>query len=93
MGSANFPQLLFDKVYKEDITRLRSMEDMWKTRRRPEPLNYATILAKSNEDDVASKEEILRADQRPWTLEENVIIFRDRHVYFHPSTLIALMLL
>jgi ubiquitin-like 1-activating enzyme E1 B len=93
MGSENFPQLLFDKVYKEDITRLRSMEDMWKTRRRPEPLDYATILAKSNEGDVASKEDILRADQRPWALEENVIIFRDRHVYFHQSTLIALILL
>jgi ubiquitin-like 1-activating enzyme E1 B len=91
MGSENFPQLLFDKVYKDDITRLRSMEEMWKTRRRPEPLDYATILAKSKESDVASKEEILRADQRPWTLEENVIIFRDRHVFFHTSTLIVLI--
>lgn len=92
MGSENFPQLLFDKVYKDDITRLRSMEEMWKTRRRPEPLDYATILAKS-EGDVASKGEILRANQRAWTLEENVIIFRDRHVYLNLSTLIALMLL
>lgn len=92
MGSENFPQLLFDKVYKDDITRLRSMEEMWKTRRRPEPLDYATILAKAQEGKVASKEKILRADQRAWTLEENVIIFQDRHVYFHLSTLLALML-
>jgi ubiquitin-like 1-activating enzyme E1 B len=78
MGSEDFPQLLFDKVYKDDITRLRSMEDMWKTRRRPEPLDYTTILAKIEGGDMASKEEILRADQRAWTLEENIIIFRDR---------------
>lgn len=92
MGSENFPQLLFDKVYKDDITRLRSMEEMWKTRRPPEPLDYATILAKFEEGDVPSKGEILRADQRAWALEENVIIFRDRHVYFNLSTLVALML-
>lgn len=92
MGSENFPQLLFDKVYKDDITRLRSMEEMWKTRRRPEPLDYATILAKFKEGDLPSKGKILRADQRAWTLEENVIIFQDRHVYFNLSTLVALML-
>lgn len=92
MGSENFPQLLFDKVYKDDITRLRSMEEMWKTRRRPEPLDYATILAKSEEGNVASKEEILRADQRAWTLEENVIIFKDRYVHFPSRTLLGLML-
>jgi ubiquitin-like 1-activating enzyme E1 B len=80
MGSDNFPQLLFDKVYKDDIIRLRSMEEMWKTRRRPEPLDYATIFAKTQEPTMASRDEILRADQRAWTLEENVVIFIDRQV-------------
>lgn len=78
MGSETFPQLLFDKVYQDDIIRLQSMEDMWKTRRRPEPLDYTTILTKIEGSDVLSKEEILRADQRAWTLEENVILFKDR---------------
>lgn len=78
MRSENFPQLLFDKVYKDDIIRLRSMEDMWKTRRRPEPLDYNAILAKIEGGDLASKNKILRADQRAWTLEENLIIFKDR---------------
>lgn len=78
MGSESFPQLLFDKVYKDDITRLRSMEEMWKTRRPPEALDYATIIAKINTGDVASKGEILRSDQRAWTLEENVLVFKDR---------------
>lgn len=78
MDSDDFPRLLFDKVYKDDIIRLRSMEDMWKTRRQPEPLDYSTILAKIQSGDVTSKDKILRADQRAWTLEENVIIFKDR---------------
>ena len=38
MGSEEFPRLVFNKVFKEDIERLRSMEDMWKTRRAPERL-------------------------------------------------------
>ena len=39
MGSQDFPRLIFDKVFKEDIERLRSMEDMWKTRKAPEVLD------------------------------------------------------
>jgi ubiquitin-like 1-activating enzyme E1 B len=93
MGSENFPHLLFDKVYKDDVIRLRSMEEMWKTRRRPEPLDYSTILAKIQEHNMPSKDNILRADQRAWTLEENVIIFRDRYVHFYSGILVGLMLL
>jgi ubiquitin-like 1-activating enzyme E1 B len=44
MGTEAFPQLLFDKVYKDDIERLRSMEEMWKMRRPPTALDYATVL-------------------------------------------------
>ena len=78
MGSDSFPQLLFDKVYKDDIIRLRSMEDMWKTRRPPEALDYATLIAKVEQGNVASKETILKTDQRAWTLEENAVVFKDR---------------
>ena len=77
MGSESFPQLLFDKVYKDDITRLRSMEEMWKTRRPPEPLDYKTIIKKATEADVA-KDKVLKDGQRVWTLRENVIVFKDR---------------
>lgn len=78
MGSDAFPQLLFDKVYKEDINRLRSMEEMWTSRRAPDPLDYATLLPKV-EVLEAQKDKILRSDQRQWTLEENVLVFKDRY--------------
>lgn len=77
MGTESFPQLLFDKVYKQDIARLRSMEDMWKTRRPPEPLDYASVMEKAA-DTRATKQKILKDGQRKWTLEENIIVFKDR---------------
>ncbi|KAF7861815.1 hypothetical protein EAF04_007697 [Stromatinia cepivora] len=76
MGTDAFPQLLFDKVYKDDIVRLRSMEDMWKSRRPPEALDYATLNAEAG-NDQATKEAVLKDDQRVWNLHENLIVFRD----------------
>ncbi|EFY90390.1 E1 ubiquitin-activating protein uba2 [Metarhizium acridum] len=76
VGTANFPQLLFDKVFNSDIERLRSVEDMWKSRRKPTPLNYETVFNQAT-DAIASKDDILSDDQRVWTLEENLVVFRD----------------
>lgn len=76
LGTAAFPQLLFDKVFNSDVTRLLSMEDMWKSRRKPEPLEYSKLVEQSAEA-LASKEEILRDDQRVWSLEENLAVFID----------------
>jgi len=78
MGSEQFAQLLFDKVYKHDIDRLLSMKEMWKTRRAPVPLSFADIT-NTSEFVGADKNEILKSDQRVWTLLENVIVFKDRY--------------
>lgn len=77
MGSQSFPQQLFDKVYKEDVARLRSMEEMWKSRRPPEPLDYETILKQATEAGI-TKDEVLASGQRTWSLQENVVVFADR---------------
>ncbi|KAH8601231.1 hypothetical protein B0O99DRAFT_251908 [Bisporella sp. PMI_857] len=76
MITESFPQLLFDKVYKYDIQRLLSMEEMWKTRKAPRPLDYASVLQDLG-DLESRKEKILREDQRLWTLHENTIVFKD----------------
>ncbi|KAB8293915.1 hypothetical protein EYC80_009388 [Monilinia laxa] len=76
MGTDTFPQLLFDKVYKDDIIRLRSMEDMWKSRRPPEALDYATLNAEAGNDE-ATNAAVLKDDQRVWNLHENLIVFKD----------------
>ena len=77
MGTDAFPQLLFDKVFKDDIIRLRSMEDMWKSRRPPEALDYTTLNTEAGNDE-AIKQAILKDDQRVWNLAENLIVFKDR---------------
>ncbi|KAI1767070.1 hypothetical protein GGR53DRAFT_518672 [Hypoxylon sp. FL1150] len=74
VGTKQFPQMLFDKVFNADITRLRSMKDMWKSREPPKPLEYESLLAKASKQ-FASKKEILKDGQRIWSLEENLIVF------------------
>ena len=37
---------IFEKVFKTDIERLLSMEDLWKTRSKPSPLNLEKIEKK-----------------------------------------------
>jgi len=75
-GTEEFAQMLFDKVFNRDIIRLRSMEDMWKTRKPPEPLNYKDLLEQSAAE-IANKDAILMDDQKVWSLEENLVVFID----------------
>ncbi|KAI9158580.1 Ubiquitin-activating enzyme E1-like [Paramyrothecium foliicola] len=76
MGTPEFSQKLFDKVFNSDIDRLRSVQDMWKSRRPPEPLEYETVLAKAK-DALESKETVLSDGQKVWSLEESLIVFND----------------
>lgn len=71
MGSEEFPKLVFDKVFREDIERLRSMEDMWKTRKAPNALAYDDLIKElpSIEKNIAQK------DQAAWTVPENFAVF------------------
>ena len=76
VGTPEFPRLLFDKVFDKDILRLRSMEDMWKSRKPPEPLKYEA-LTELAAGAVPSTDSILRDGQRTWSLEENLAVFND----------------
>lgn len=76
VGTPEFAQLLFDKVFNADILRLRTVEDMWQSRRAPEPLNYETVMSQAK-DAVASKADILADGQKVWSLEESVVVFND----------------
>jgi ubiquitin-like 1-activating enzyme E1 B len=73
MGSEQFSQLIFDKVFKDDINRLRSMEEMWKTRRAPEALSFEKL----SNDKLDNGLELSRKDQAAWTVEENFAVFCD----------------
>ena len=78
IGSPDFAQKLFDKVFYADLVRLRSMEDMWKTRAPPDPLTYADVMGReATAAAIADKELLLRDGQRVWTLEESVVVLND----------------
>ncbi|KAI5925527.1 SUMO-activating enzyme subunit uba-2 [Camillea tinctor] len=76
VGTDKFPQMLFDKVFSKDITRLLSMEEMWKSRKPPEPLKYETVMAQASEA-IASKDAIIEDGQSVWSLEQNLVVFND----------------
>lgn len=76
IGTDNFAQMLFDKVFYADINRLRSMDDMWHSRKPPNPLKYEEVMAQASEA-IAAKESLLQDDQKIWSLEENLVVFND----------------
>lgn len=73
IGSPDFANKVFDKVFTNDIIRLRNMEDAWKSRKAPDPLSFQTLEeeAKSVPGDVAIE------DQKVWSLSENLAVFKD----------------
>ena len=79
MGSDDFARKVFDKVFKDDINRLRSMEDMWRTRKQPDALDFDEISKEAS----GIKASVARSDQKPWTVAENLTVFCDRYVLRH----------
>jgi hypothetical protein len=65
---------VFEKVFSEDIERLRSMGDLWKSRKPPTALDYDALSAQA----AGVKTSVARIDQRIWSLEENFVVFSDR---------------
>jgi len=74
MGSDDFARKIFNKVFTEDITRLRSMEDMWKLRKAPQVLNYDEVRKSAAE----IRQSVAKRDQVAWTLAENFSVFCER---------------
>ena len=74
IGCGDFVRQVFEKVYKKDIERLQSMEDMWKARKRPTALAFDDIF----KDASAIEASISKHDQTIWTLQENFAVFSDR---------------
>lgn len=73
MGSSGFPRAVFEMVFKEDIERLLSMEDMWKGKRAPVALDFDKL----SDETKAPVATVLQDDQRIWTTVENFAIFVD----------------
>ena len=73
MGTNESPRKVFDKVFSDDINRLRSAEDVWKTRKPPTPLSFDELSNASSK--LGSL--VAQNDQALWTIEENFNVFCD----------------
>ncbi|KAI9930513.1 E1 ubiquitin-activating protein uba2 [Aspergillus wentii] len=73
MGSEEFHRKVFEKVFKEDIDRLRGMEDMWKTRQPPESLDFDKVSGESSSIEASISDN----DQKVWSLAEDFVVFKD----------------
>ncbi|KAI9836434.1 MAG: hypothetical protein M1819_001465 [Sarea resinae] len=74
MGSDDFSRKVFDKVFRDDIERLCSMEDMWKFRKPPKSLDYDRISESASALDATTT---ALNDQNVWDLAENFAVFTD----------------
>lgn len=73
MGADDFAKKVFEQAYTKDVDRLLSMEDFWKNKRKPTPLNYDDLIAQSGNLDAS----IARLDQEVWSLPQTFVVFRD----------------
>lgn len=74
MGSEDFARKVFDKVFIDDINRLRSMDDMWKTRKPPKTLNFEELNKQADGISTSTAQQ----DQKVWSEAENYKVFCDR---------------
>jgi ubiquitin-like 1-activating enzyme E1 B len=73
MGTNEFAQAVFDKVFYDDIERLRSMSEMWQSRSPPQSLRFDSL--KADTDLVKQGQALAGHDQRLWSVEENLAVF------------------
>ncbi|EME78330.1 uncharacterized protein MYCFIDRAFT_96596, partial [Pseudocercospora fijiensis CIRAD86] len=73
MGQENFAKAVFNKVYHDDIERLRSMKEMWQSRKAPESLQFEVVCIDANPEKHG--EELATQDQYVWTLLDNLKVF------------------
>ncbi|KAL8570498.1 E1 ubiquitin-activating protein uba2 [Nucella lapillus] len=64
------PEKLFNKLFRDDIKYLLSMETLWKKRRPPEPLDMTRLPDHADGDDRSAMR-----DQRHWSVKECSDIF------------------
>jgi ubiquitin-like 1-activating enzyme E1 B len=74
IGTTKFGKVLFDKVFKQDIEALRSMEDIWKSGRTPPtPFEYTEFMEQQLPDGRSTSKQ----DQGVWSPSDCFVVFQD----------------
>jgi len=75
------PALLIQKLYNDDIRYLLSMDNLWKERAKPTPLEYSKLINDSSDEPQCSKtinnDNLKLGNQLLWSIRECVEIFSD----------------
>ncbi|KAF2162724.1 hypothetical protein M409DRAFT_68990 [Zasmidium cellare ATCC 36951] len=73
MGKSGFAKEVFNKVFTDDIERLREMEDMWQSRKKPEALRFESVSIDA--DPIKQGQALATQDQEVWSLQDNLKVF------------------
>ena len=74
LDQPDFAESVFQKVFKRDVERSLSMEEMWKSRKKPTPLDFNAVTESAKNIDATN---LAKKDQVAWTLAENYAVFAD----------------
>lgn len=77
LDSPEMSRIVFKKIYEEDIERLLKMDDMWKHRSAPTPLNYDELASQQNPTKPEQKDSHVNGlkDQQNLSLQECFQLF------------------
>ncbi|KAK3677898.1 E1 ubiquitin-activating protein uba2 [Recurvomyces mirabilis] len=76
MGKSEFAQEVFNKVFHDDIERLRGMTEMWQSRRPPQSLKFEELVAEIEGGDTTERgQSLVMQDQATWSLHDNLTVF------------------
>ncbi|ORX50334.1 hypothetical protein BCR36DRAFT_290400 [Piromyces finnis] len=79
-GKPEYSEKVFEKIFNLDILRLLRMENLWKTRTKPKPIDneqYKKALEINMEMDNNNNDSKTKDNQKIYTLEENINIFKN----------------
>ncbi|WPH04626.1 Hypothetical protein R9X50_00751900 [Acrodontium crateriforme] len=74
LGKDEFAQEVFNKVFHDDIERLRSMSEMWQSRQPPTSLKFEELKGEQGEIESQGSAISLQ-DQGIWSIRENLAVF------------------
>jgi ubiquitin-like 1-activating enzyme E1 B len=73
INEEGFSLKVIDKIFIKDVEKLLLIEDLWKTRVPPTPLNFKSYSETISLVDIKD----LGTGQKPWTIEQNLKLFID----------------
>ncbi|XP_045463652.1 SUMO-activating enzyme subunit 2 [Harmonia axyridis] len=69
------PSKLFNKFFFEDIQYLLKMENLWKSRKPPVPLNWANATKEEEKMEIDGEDNVKNTDMKVWSINKCAKVF------------------